>query len=324
MDGGGKGYSAKPVYNLFVEGAKKLQPRFISMITPSRWFTGGKGLDEFRASMLQDRRLRKIIDYADNEVLFKNVSIVGGVNYFLWDAAYEGDCEVSSIRGNKTVKMSRDLSEYDIFIRNNNALMLIRRMEKSDDIKMDSVVFARNVFGISSDSRGQDIRDTAHPIALFSSQKSNSMAKTYIALSDVVKQQELVGKYKVIMGKVVPRGGEVGVDPSIGYRVTSTLQVLSPESAFTDSYLLLAAFDGKTEAVNFAEYMCLRFPRFLLHETYSSMNISKQNFRFVPFLDYTKKWTDKELYSRYECNEEEISMIESLIRPMEYVFQTSD
>ncbi len=324
MDGGGKGYSAKPVYHRFVEGAKMLQPHFISMITPSRWFTGGKGLEDFRANMLQDHKLRKIVDYADNEVLFKNVSIVGGVNYFLWDATYEGDCEVSSIRGNKVVKMNRDLSEYDIFIRNNNSLKLIRRMEQSDDMKMDSIVFARNVFGISSDSRGRSAKDAAHPIALFSSQKSNSMTKTYIPLSDVAKQQELVDKYKVIMGKVVPRGGEVGVDPSIGYRVTSTLQVLSPKSAFTDSYLLLAAFDEKNEAVNFAEYMCLKFPRFLLHETYSSMNISKQNFRFVPFLDYTRKWTDKDLYTRYGCSEEEIAMIQSLIRPMEYVFHTSD
>lgn len=146
------------------------------------------------------------------------------------------------------------------------------------------------------------------------------MAMSYISGDEVQKQHELIGKYKVIMGKVVPRGGEVGVDPSVGYRVTSTLQVLSPGSVFTDSYLLLAAFDSKAEAIHFAEYMCLKFPRFLLHETYSSMNISKQNFRFVPFLDYSKEWTDKELFKRYGCNEEEISMIESIIRPMEYVF----
>ena len=324
MDGGGKGYSAKPVYHLFVESAKMLEPHFISMITPSRWFTGGKGLESFRANMLQDQRLRKIVDYADNEVLFKNVAIAGGVNYFLWDSTHKGDCEVSSIRGTKVTKMTRNLSEYDIFIRNNNALMLIRRMEKSSDSKMDSVVFARNVFGISSDSRGQELRDASHSVALFSSQKSNSMTKTYISLSDVAKQQELISKYKVIMGKVVPRGGEVGVDPRIGYRVTTTMHILPPESAFTDSYLLLATFDKETEAINFAEYMCLKFPRFLLHETYSSMNISKQNFRFVPFLDYSKKWTDKELYSRYECSEEEIAMIESLIRPLEYISHNSD
>ena len=320
MDGGGKGYSAKPVYNYFVGEAKAIEPHYISMITPSRWFSGGKGLDDFRAEMLQDKHLRKIVDYADNEALFSNVSIVGGVNYFLWDSSYNGDCEVTSIRGENAVTLNRDLSEYDIFIRNNNALQLIRRMEASGDRKMDDVVYPRNVFGISSDLRGQDNKDEKHQLALFSSQKSNSMAMSYISGDEVQKQHELIGKYKVIMGKVVPRGGEVGVDPSVGYRVTSTLQVLSPGSVFTDSYLLLAAFDSKTEAIHFAEYMCLKFPRFLLHETYSSMNISKQNFRFVPFLDYSKEWTDKELFKRYGCNEEEISMIESIIRPMEYVF----
>ena len=320
MDGGGKGYSAKPVYNYFVGEAKDIEPHYISMITPSRWFSGGKGLDDFRAEMLQDKHLRKIVDYADNEALFSNVSIVGGVNYFLWDSSYNGDCEVTSIRGENAVTLNRDLSEYDIFIRNNNALQLIRRMEASSDRKMDDVVYPRNVFGISSDLRGQDNKDEKHQLALFSSQKSNSMAMSYISGDEVQKQHELIGKYKVIMGKVVPRGGEVGVDPSVGYRVTSTLQVLSPGSVFTDSYLLLAAFESKEEAIHFAEYMCLKFPRFLLHETYSSMNISKQNFRFVPFLDYSKEWTDKELFKRYSCNEEEISMIESIIRPMEYVF----
>ena len=295
MDGGGKGYSAKPVYNYFVGEAKAIEPHYISMITPSRWFSGGKGLDDFRAEMLQDKHLRKIVDYADNEALFSNVSIVGGVNYFLWDSSYNGDCEVTSIRGENAVTLNRDLSEYDIFIRNNNALQLIRRMEASGDRKMDDVVYPRNVFGISSDLRGQDNKDEKHQLALFSSQKSNSMAMSYISGDEVQKQHELIGKYKVIMGKVVPRGGEVGVDPSVGYRVTSTLQVLSPGSVFTDSYLLLAAFDSKAEAIHFAEYMCLKFPRFLLHETYSSMNISKQNFRFVPFLIIQKNGRIKNL-----------------------------
>ena len=145
------------------------------------------------------------------------------------------------------------------------------------------------------------------------------MTTTYISKENVKKEQSLIDKYKVIIGKVVPRGGEVGVDPSIGYRVISTVQVLSPSSAFTDSYLLVSAFDTMNEAENFAKYMTLKFPRFLLHETYSSMNISKENFRFVPYLDYAHEWTDQELYRRYSCTDEEISLIESMIRPLEYV-----
>lgn len=319
MDGGGKGYSSKPIYHLFINQAKELNPRYISMVTPSRWFSGGKGLDEFRNSMLNDTRLMKIIDYADNEVLFKGVSVVGGINYFLWNREYDGECEVTSIRGEDVSTLKRNLSEYDILIRNNNAVTLIKRIEKSPDIKMDSIVYSRNVFGISSDCKGIENSNQQNTIALFSSQNSNSMGKTYININQVVKEHDLISKYKVIIGKVVPRGGEVGVDPKVGYRVTSTIQILHPNSVFTDSYLLLAVFDTQIEAINFAKYMTLKFPRFLLHETYSSMNISKSNFRFVPFLDYSEVWTDEKLYERYSCTEAEIKMIESMIRPMEYV-----
>lgn len=289
------------------------------MVTPSRWFSGGKGLDEFRDRSLQDNRMRKIIDYVDNEMLFTGVAIAGGVNYFLWDTDYSGECEITSIRGDKRSTMSRRLNEYDILVRNNEAVQLIRRIQNDPSPKMDGVVYARNVFGISSDFRGKINPDAEHKIKLYCSEKSNSMITTYVKESDVLKEKELISKYKVIMGKVVPRGGEVGIDPSIGYRAITTVQVLYPNSVFTDTYLLLSVFDTEQEAINFAKYMTLRFPRFLLHETYSSMNISKGNFRFVPYLDYTKEWTDAQLYEKYDCSDEERDMIDSIMRPLEYV-----
>ena len=319
MDGGGKGYSAKPIYHIFIDAAKNINPNYISMVTPSRWFSGGKGLDEFRDRSLQDDRMRKIIDYVDNEMLFSGVAIAGGVNYFLWDLNYSGDCEITSIRGTERSVMTRSLNEYDILVRNNESVQLIRRIQNDSTQKMDAIVYARNVFGISSDFRGKTTPDEQHTIKLYCSEKSNSMIATYVSESDVLKEKELISKYKVIMGKVVPRGGEVGIDPSIGYRAITTVQVLYPNSVFTDTYLLLSVFDTEEEAINFAKYMTLRFPRFLLHETYSSMNISKGNFKFVPYLDYTIEWTDEQLYKKYECTPEEINMIESIMRPLEYV-----
>ena len=321
MDGGGKGYSAMPIYNLFIDAARQINPNYISMITPSRWFSGGKGLDEFRSSMLSDKRIVRIVDYIDNEMIFKGVGIAGGVNYFLWDRDYSGDCEFTSVRGNNRTTMIRSLQEYDILVRNNAAVRLIRRLENDPGKKMDEVVYARNVFGIASGVRGQDKQDEMHPVKLYSSEKSNSMTATFISKNDIPKEQDLISKYKVIMGKVVPRGGEVGIDPSIGYRAITTVQVLYPNSVFTDSYLLLAAFETEVEAINFAKYMTLRFPRFLLHETYSSMNISKRNFRFVPFLDYSKEWTDSILFEQFKCDTEEVEMITSVMRPLEYVLQ---
>lgn len=319
MDGGGKGYSAKPVYNLFVKQAKKLKPDYISLITPSRWFSGGKGLDDFRDEMLHDRSIAKIIDYVDNEELFHGVSIVGGVNYFLWDKSYSDDCEVTSIRGEDKTTIKRDLAEHDIFIRNNRSITIINRMKSSSCKKMNEIVYPRNVFGISSDIKGASSESNEFPTPLFSSHKSNSMGISYISPSLISKNHDLIKKFKVIMGKVVPRGGEVGVDPKDGYRVTSTIQVLYPGAVFSDSYLLLASFDSEMEAENFAKYMSLKFPRFLLHETYSSMNISKNSFRFVPFLDYTREWTDNDLYDYFDVTNEERTLIEGMIRPMEYV-----
>lgn len=319
LDGGGKGYSAIPVYNLFIDAAKYIEPKYISMITPSRWFSGGKGLEEFRNRMLQDDRTCKIVDFVDNEMLFKNVAIAGGVNYFLWDNSHHGDCEITSVRGDKKSTLIRSLNEFEILIRNNEAVQLIRRIKADECKKMDEVVYARNVFGISSDFKGEKVKDSSHPIKLYCSQKSNSMTATYISDSDVVKEKDLISKYKVIMGKVVPRGGEVGIDPKIGYRAITTIQVLYPDSVFTDTYLLLSAFDTEEEAINFAKYMTLRFPRFLLHETFSSMNISKSNFRFVPFLDYSQEWSDEQLFQRFNCSNEEKEMIQNTMRPLEYI-----
>ena len=142
---------------------------------------------------------------------------------------------------------------------------------------------------------------------------------SYISRTKVIRNNDLIPKYKVIIGKVVPRNGEVGVDPSVGYRAITTVHVLMPNQVFTESYLLLTAFDDYDSAVNFAKYMTCKLPRFLLHETYSSMNITKSNFRFVPYLDFSKEWTDAELYARYECTQDEIDLIEGMIRPLEYV-----
>lgn len=321
-DGGsGRGISAKPIYNLFVNQALKLNPRYMTMIIPSRWFAGGKGLDQFRTQMLQDKHIRKLVDFANSADCFPGIDIAGGVNYFLWDRSYQGPCEVTSMRGDEGVTLIRNLDEYDIFIRNNLSLRLIQRISSTNDIKMDTKVYSRNVFGIVSSEKGVEAKDSEHTLRLLHSQKGNSVAFGYISKSAIIKNIDLIGKYKVIIGKVVPRNGEVGVDPKIGYRAITTVRVLGPNDVFTESYLLLSAFDTKTEAENFAEYMTLKMPRFLLHETYSSMNITKSNFRFVPFPDCSVKWTDDMLFEKYHCDEKEKEMISSIIRPLEYIVE---
>lgn len=311
-DGGsGTGISAVPIYHQFVKQAKRLNARYLTMIIPSRWFAGGKGLDEFRSEMLGDDSIRKIVDFPDSTDCFEGVSIAGGVNYFLRDSKYHGDCEITTNRNGVLTTSVRSLSEYDIFVRSNESIAIMRRILASGDETMEHVVSSRNPFGFDSKQRGEE-RSFRSAIRLVS-----SAGVGYVKRSDVIRNRDLIDKWKVSIGKVVPCNGEVGVDPSKGYKAITKTRIHAPGEVFTESYLLLASFDSKMEAENFSSYMMLRFPRFLLHETYSSMNITKSNFRFVPFLDYSRAWTDDELYSRYSLNKREREFVSGLIRPMD-------
>lgn len=320
MDGGsGRKMSAKPLYHFFVHAAKEIEPEYISMITPSRWFSGGKGLEQFRENMLQDTRIEKIVDFADSTQCFPKIDIAGGVNYFLWNKKYSGNCQITSIRGESTTTMQRTLNEFDILVRNNDSVNIIRRVLSMATDTLDKYVYSRNVFGITSKEHGFAKKSYGDDLILINSEKGNSLTSSYIPKTMVIRNVDLIDKYKVIIGKVVPRNGEVGVDPKVGYRAITTIHIIGPGQVFTESYLLLAAFETKLEARNFAQYMTCKLPRFLLHETYSSMNITKGNFRFVPYLDYKISWNDEALYKMFECSETEVKLIDGLIRPLEFV-----
>lgn len=312
LSDGGSGPSASPLYDKFVQTAKALLPRYISMIIPSRWFAGGKGLDDFRDDMLNDDRMQIMVDYVNSADCFAGVDIAGGVNYFLWSKDYHGECEVTTVRGDVKSTSMRKLNQFDIFIRSNESLSIIDKVENRCDRFLDEVAFTRNPFGFDSKSRGKKEKDKEHPIKLVHSQGVG-----YVSNFDVTKNGNAVDKWKISIGKLVPSNGEVGVDPSKGYNAMTQPRILSPYTVITDSYLVLATFETENEANNFAKYMTLKFPRFLMHETYSSMNISKSNFRFVPFLDFTKAWTDEELYTYFNLNNNERDFIEGMIRPME-------
>lgn len=314
-DGGsGTGISAKPIYHYFVEQAKKLNPRYMTMIIPSRWFAGGKGLDDFRQSMLNDKHIRKIVDYMSSKDCFPGVNIAGGVNYFLWDKDYEGPCTIYNCAANtEPVVAERYLNEFNVFIRDNRALSIIHKFLESNDACLADNTYTRNPFGFMSKERGQE-----KPYAGCDNVKLISSGGIgYVKRSDVKKNVHEIDKYKVTIGKIVPSNGEVDTDPANGYKVTTSSRIIGPGEIHTESYLLLHGFETLDEAESFAQYMALKFPRFMMKHTLSSMNISTQNFIFVPFLDYKKEWSDNELYKRYGLSSEEIEYVESLIRPMD-------
>ena len=318
MDGGGVGTSAITIYNFFVEIAKKIDSRYISMVMPARWYAGGKGLDDFRTSMLNDRNLCSITDYPNPKDCFPTANISGGVCYFLRDKSYVGDCLFSNVVNGKTITSMRILNEFDVFVRYNRALPIIKKVH-TDNVLSD-LVFARNPFNLDSSVRGKSESDEDTDIKVYSSKGIG-----YLRYSDITTNQNLVDKYKVLMGKVL--SGHLGETNEEGQvKVIATLQVAFPKEVSTDSYLVIGEFYSRIQANNLMQYLRTKFLRFLLLQSLVSMNISRNNFRFVPLQDFTDKsdinWEksvleiDQQLYTKYGLSEDEISFIESMIKSM--------
>lgn len=266
---------ARPVYNLFVDQAKTMQPHYISMIMPARWYAGG-------------------------------------ICYFLWDRDKEEVCEVTNVSGLERHTMRRNLNEFgEIFIRSNESLSIIHKVLNRSEHFLTDRVQPIDAFGFPSAARGEK-EPFDGCISLIHSQGTG-----YIKRSNVKKNAELIDKYKATISILVPCNGEVGIDPSKGYKAITTPRIEVPGEVNTFSYLVLGAFDTEAEIKNYKQYLMCKFTRFMLRLTYSSMHIARANFIFVPDQDFTEEWTDEKLYKKYELTEDEIAFIESTIRVME-------
>lgn len=306
--GGGAGKSASPIYQKFVQQAKKLNPRYITMITPSRWLNGGKGLDTYRQEMLKDKRLVTLVDYADSKDCFPGVDIPGGISYFLWERdSDKATCSIVNMNkgGTKTV-MQRNLNEFPTFIRSNDAVAIVRKVQNFNEKSMADQVLSRKPFGLDSDT----VFDKDGTVTLRS---SKGIGK--INLSRITQGKTILNKWKVIVSKVSFE--HAGVPDKNGQmRVLSVVQKLPPNSACTESYLVVGAFDDEKQADNLISYLKTKFVRFLIMQMLASMNMSKSSYSYVPVQDFTKPWTDDELYAKYGITQDEQSYIESTILPM--------
>lgn len=308
LSDGGNGASAKPIYNLFVKQAKKLNPRYLVMIIPSRWFAGGKGLDDFREEMLTDKRLVKIVDYVNAKDCFSGISLGGGVCYFLWDRDGKQECEFTNIHDGITSTATRNLAEFPVFVRYNEAISIIHKVQAHNEKMVSDIVGTRNPFGLSSSVRGTDEKSD---YLVYSSGGTG-----YISKQHVTQGQDIIEEYKVMISKVTAEhAGEP--DKSGMFTVVSTTKVLAPNEVCTDSYLIAFHSDNKTEAENFARYICTKFFRFLLLQAVSSINLSKDKFQFIPMQDFKQPISDEELYLKYNLSEDEIAFIESMIKAKE-------
>lgn len=304
----GYGTSAKPIYHKFVQQAKKLKPRYLTMIIPARWFSGGKGLDSFREEMLTDNRIREIHDFPDATHVFPGVQIKGGVCYFLWKRDEPGLCKVSSYsKDNTTSVMERPLLEEgaDTFIRYNEATSILKKVRKKGEPSLSPQISSRKPFGFDTTFKGK-AKSFKNSITLY-----QNGGKGYISISELSKGQEYLPLYKVML----PRAGS-GSD-SFPHPILGHPFVAEPNSACTETYLIAGAYDNPQEAENLKNYLRTKFLRFMVLLNKPTQDATSKVYKFAPLQDFTQEWTDEKLYKKYDLTEDEIAFIESMIRPME-------
>lgn len=308
---------ARPVYNTFIEQARKLNPRYISMIIPARWYAGGMGLNQFRTDMLNDKHITKLVDYINSKDCFQGVDIAGGVCYFLWERDFTcEECQVTNISGTSVTTEVRALNEFEtLFVRSNKSIDIIKKVLHKSNRFMPEIVSSIDTFGIPSKEKGHSVKQPGD-VELLHSKGYNDQEIGYLSRDMVKKNKDLIDKYKVKISIMVPQGGEVGIKPENGYRSISTPQIVPPGQVDSFSYLNIGFFDTEAEAKGLISYVSCKFVRFLLRSTYSSVHVSKDNFRFVPLVDFKKTWTDEKLYEYYELSPEQITLIEDTMRPM--------
>ena len=308
MDGGA-GASATPIYNLFVNAAKTLNPSYFSMITPSRWFAGGKGLDKYRDEMIKDNRIKVLINFLNGKECFPTAS-TGSISYFLWDSKYKGNCNFGTVLNGKYDFAIRALDEYDVLIGNNTALSIIHKVLSKKEQSFSISVRPYMPFGLRSYIRGESLPFEGS-VALYTSAGLN-----YYKRDEIKECVDDIDKYKILTSKLLAEhAGEP--DKSGKYKVLSRTEIIDKGTAVTESYLILAASDSYSEINNYYSYCCTKFFRFLLLQAMSSINMTSEVFKFVPMQDFSKKWTDTDLFEKYGLDEQERNYIDTLIKPME-------
>ncbi|MCK9436563.1 MAG: Eco57I restriction-modification methylase domain-containing protein [Synergistaceae bacterium] len=309
-DGGGRDSGAISLYHKFIKLAKKLNPRYLSMIVPARWYSGGKGLDEFRDEMLKDKRLAQIHDFPETSDCFPGLNIRGGVCYFLWDREHKEDCTITNYKNGSVLSTSkRPLLEpnSDVFVRYNEAIDILRKVKKFNEKTFDETVSARKPFGLDSNFSGFKKNKTDnHNILLYRFGDNG-----FVSEEQVLKNKHWIKEIKVLVSKASP-GGD-----SYPHQIISKPIVADKMSCSTETYLVVGVYKNKRIAENVAKYMHTRIFRFLMSLIKNTQNISRGVFAFVPVQDFNEEWTDEKLFAKYGITESEIEFIDTLIRPMD-------
>ena len=308
---GGHANSAKPIYQLFVERAKKLNPRYITMIIPSRWFSGGRGLDDFRKAMLEDRRIRKIVDYESFKDVFPGVDLAGGACYFLWNRDNLGPCEIVNRSNNKTdVLAVRELNEYDVFVRSNQAISIIHKIKKIHRGKyMDETVSPSKPFGLRTFYEPQE---SGIPCQFI-----QRIGLKYARPEDVTDNLHILDKWKFVAPRS-PIAGQTDFTKPVGFYYDGNTRILPPGTCCTESFVVLFSSDNKEEILSFKSYLYTKVVRFLLLQCVVSQDVTRDKFKFVPSLErYEGRYSDENLCQRWNISPDEWELIDSKISEIE-------
>ena len=298
---------ATPLYHFFIQQAKKLNPRYLTMIVPSRWFAGGRGLDDFRDEMLNDKRLKRIVDYPLSSECFPGVEIKGGVCYFLWEKEYNGDCEVTTIRSDIKSIMKRPLLENgcDTFIRYNEAISILRKVKAFNEVTINREVSSQKPFGFRTFVKGRTSEFNG-AVKLYANKSVG-----FVSREEITQNLSWVDNYKIYISRAY------GAGEDFPHQIINTPFLGEPNTCCTETYMVIGPYGSKSKAENVISYIKTKFFRFMVLLKKNTQDAPARVYSFVPLQDFSKPWTDEDLYVKYGLTDEEIEFIESMIRPME-------
>lgn len=306
---------AVPIYQKFVEQAKKLKPRFLTMIIPARWFAGGRGLEEFREEMLHDDHLRVIHDFPDAGDVFPGVQIKAGVCYFLWDRDKRGECSVTThLNGNVIGPVERPLLEEgnDTFIRYNQAISIIKKVYDPSAPSFSELVSPQTPFGIVTSYKGTSEPQSSTDVKMYISgnDKKYKGKAFYAPYRMITKGHNMISWHKIYIN-MAGSGSD-----SFPHQILGKPFYGEPGTICNQSYLVIGPFKNKSECENAMSYISTKFFRFMVLQKKNAQHAMRGVYQLVPMQDFSKAWTDDELYSMYNISDDEIAFIDSMIKPM--------
>jgi len=322
MTGGGGGTNDSSIYHLFVEQAIRLEPRYLSMVIPSRWMAGGRGMDVFRRTMLSDQHITHLVDYPNSAQVFPSVDLKSGVCYFLWDHEHKGDCKTTLIRGDEIVgPTKRKLDEYDVFIRDERAAAILKKVIKQKEPSFEDLLTGDTPFGLAtnfSNFRQGEPRDSEVNVYASSNagRRSGAMKRSLIT-----KNTHLIDAWKVLAPQAGPgnSGGHVLPDKVLGKP-----EVAEPNSVCTQTWIVAGPLKSKKQAEIVARYLQTSFARFIVSLRKISQHAMRGVYHWLPQQNWNQDWTDEALFKKYGITKSEIAFINRMVRPMDLSGSTDD